>query len=195
LSAAIPLKEEDAYPALPEDGYGWEKLFSERMCLNTSEDFGIETRIARFHNVYGPLGTFEGGREKAPAAICRKVAEAVISNKHEIEIWGDGEQSRSFMYIEDCIDGILKIFNSSIKFPVNLGSSNLVSINQLVSIVERIAGVELERKYKLDAPLGVKGRNSDNSMIKSTLNWEPEISLEYGLRKTYSWIFDEISNK
>ena len=195
FSTAIPLKEEDAYPALPEDGYGWEKLFSERMCLNTSEDFGIETRIARFHNVYGPLGTFEGGREKAPAAICRKVAEAVISNKHEIEIWGDGEQSRSFMYIEDCIDGILKIFNSSIKFPINLGSSNLVSINQLVSIVERIAGVELERKYKLDAPLGVKGRNSDNSMIKSILNWEPDISLEYGLRKTYSWIFDEMSNK
>ena len=195
FSTAIPLKEEDAYPALPEDGYGWEKLFSERMCLNTSEDFGIETRIARFHNVYGPLGTFEGGREKAPAAICRKVAEAVISNKHEIEIWGDGEQSRSFMYIEDCIDGILKIFNSSIKFPINLGSSNLVSINQLVSIVERIAGVELERKYKLDAPLGVKGRNSDNSMIKSILNWEPDISLDYGLRKTYSWIFDEMSNK
>jgi GDP-D-mannose 3',5'-epimerase len=195
FTTAIPLKEEDAYPALPEDGYGWEKLFSERMCLNTSEDFGIETRIARFHNVYGPLGTYSGGREKAPAAICRKVAEAVISGIYEIEIWGDGEQSRSFMYIDDCVDGILKIFNSSIKVPINLGSSQLVSINQLVSIVEKIAGVELERKYKLDAPLGVKGRNSDNSMIKSTLKWEPELSLEYGLTKTYNWIFNEMINK
>ncbi len=187
------LREADAYPAMPEDGYGWEKLFSERMCRHFTEDFKLTTRVARFHNVYGPQGTYDGGREKAPAAMCRKVIEAKLSGKHEIEIWGDGHQTRSFMYIDDCITGIEKIFHSdSVTFPINLGSAEKVSINQLVDIVEDIAGIKLKRKYKLDAPKGVNGRNSDNMLIKKTLGWEPDLPLRKGMEKTYAWIYDEI---
>ncbi len=184
----IPLKEEDAYPALPEDGYGWEKLFSERMCRHFEEDFGLQCRVARFHNVYGPFGTWAGGREKAPAAICRKVLEAKISGKHEIEIWGDGKQTRSFMYIDDCTKGAQAILESEIHEPINLGSSELVTIDQLVDIVEEIAGLRLKRSYKLDAPKGVNGRNSDNTKILSYLGWEPSIRLKDGLEKTFEWI-------
>jgi GDP-D-mannose 3',5'-epimerase len=184
----IALKEEDAYPALPEDGYGWEKLFSERMCRHFEEDFGLQCRVARYHNVYGPLGTWAGGREKAPAAICRKVIEAKASGKHEIEIWGDGKQTRSFMYIDDCTLGTQAILESEIHEPINLGSNELVTIDQLVGIAEEIAGVKLERKYKLDAPKGVNGRNSDNTKIRHYLGWEPSIRLKEGLAKTYEWI-------
>ena len=182
------LAEDDAYPAEAEDGYGWEKLFSERMCRHFREDYGITTRVARYHNVYGPDGTWDGGREKAPAAICRKVAQAKLSGRHEIEIWGDGEQTRSFMYIDDCVWGSKAILASDILEPINLGSSELVTINQLVSTVEEIAGVTLERRYKLDAPQGVRGRNSDNTKIKQYLGWEPSISLKDGLERTYAWI-------
>ncbi len=188
----VALKEEDAYPALPEDGYGWEKLFSERMCRHFEEDFGMQCRVARFHNVYGPHGTWEGGREKAPAAICRKVLEAKISRTHEIEIWGNGHQTRSFMYIDDCIQGIKAIFESDIHEPINLGSSEVVTINQLVDIVEGIANVKLKRKYNLDAPKGVNGRNSDNTKIKQYLGWEPSIRLKDGLAQTYGWIENEM---
>ncbi|MBX6361424.1 MAG: NAD-dependent epimerase/dehydratase family protein [Acidobacterium ailaaui] len=185
----VPLKEEDAYPALPEDGYGWEKLFSERMCRHFREDFGLQTRVARYHNVYGPFGTYDGGREKAPAAICRKVIQAKMSGKHEIEIWGDGTQTRSFMYVDDCTKGTQAILESDdILEPINLGSSELVTINQLVDIVEEIAGVKLQRKYKLDAPKGVNGRNSDNTKILKYLGWEPSIRLRDGMQKTYEWI-------
>jgi nucleoside-diphosphate-sugar epimerase len=184
----VPLKEEDAYPALPEDGYGWEKLFSERMCRHFEEDFGLQCRVARFHNVYGPLGTWDGGREKAPAAICRKVLEAKMSGSHEIEIWGDGHQTRSFMYIDDCIQGVKAIFESEIHEPINLGSSELVTINQLVDIVEEIAGIKLKRTYNLHAPRGVNGRNSDNTKIRQSLGWEPSIRLRDGMAKTYAWI-------
>jgi len=186
------LKEEDAYPALPEDGYGWEKLFSERMCINFTEDFGIETRMARYHNVYGPSGTYDGGREKAPAAICRKVAQAKITGKHEIEIWGDGEQTRSFTYIDDTVFGTQLLTHSNFSEPINLGSDEMVSINQLVDLAEEIAGVKLDRTYDLDAPKGVRGRNSDNDLIKKALNWAPSISLKEGLTKTYEWIYNEI---
>ena len=184
----VPLKEEDAYPALPEDGYGWEKLFSERMCRHFEEDFGLQSRVARYHNVYGPFGTYDGGREKAPAAICRKVIQAKASGKHEIEIWGDGHQTRSFMYIDDCTRGTKAILESDIREPINLGSSELVSINQLVDIVEDIAGIKLNRNYKLDAPKGVNGRNSDNTKILQYLGWEPSIRLRNGMAKTYEWI-------
>jgi GDP-D-mannose 3',5'-epimerase len=186
------LKESDAYPALAEDGYGWEKLFSERMCRHFREDFGLTTRVARFHNVYGPLGTFDGGREKAPAAISRKVIEAGITGKKEIIIWGDGLQTRSFMYIDDCIKGIQDIMYSDIEEPLNLGSSEMVSINELVDIVEEIAGYKLERKYDLNAPKGVRGRNSENTLIKKYLGWEPSIPLRKGLKKTYSWISEQV---
>ena len=188
----LPLKEEDAYPAMAEDGYGWEKLFSERMCRHFREDYGLTTRIARYHNVYGPHGTFDGGREKAPAAICRKVIEAKLSGRNEIEIWGDGEQTRSFMYIDDCLIGTRKIMDSDIVDPLNLGSDRLVTINGLVDIVERIAGVRLHRRYTLAAPKGVRGRNSDNTLIKATLGWAPEITLEDGLERTYRWIYDQM---
>lgn len=188
----VPLKEEDAYPALPEDGYGWEKLFSERMCRHFEEDFGLECRVARYHNVYGPHGTWEGGREKAPAAICRKVLEAKISGQHEIEIWGDGHQTRSFMYIDDCVRGTQAIMESDIREPINLGSSELVTINQLVDIVEDIAGIRLERRYNLSAPKGVNGRNSDNTKIHQYLGWEPSIRLRDGMQKTYAWIGEEM---
>ncbi len=188
------LKEADAYPADPEDGYGWEKLFSERMCRHFREDFGIETRIARYHNVYGPNGTFDGGREKAPAAICRKVIAAILGGSKEIEIWGDGYQTRSFMYIDDCIKGTQMIMNSDILDPINLGSSEMVSINQLVDLVEEIAGIKLKRSYKLDAPKGVRGRSSDNTKIKGLLNWEPSITLKNGLEKTYAWIYNQMKS-
>jgi len=189
----IPLKEADAYPAMPEDGYGWEKLFSERMCRHFREDFGITTRVARFHNVYGPHGTYDGGREKAPAAICRKVISAKMSGKHEIEIWGDGHQTRSFMYIDDCLKGIESILASDILEPINLGSSEIVTINGLVDIVEDIAGIKLKRSYNLKAPKGVNGRNSDNTLIKKYLGWEPNIRLRDGLEKTYALIYDQIA--
>ena len=188
------LKEGDAYPALPEDGYGWEKLFSERMARHFREDYGIATRVARYHNVYGPHGTYDGGREKAPAAICRKVIEAKLSGKHEIEIWGDGHQTRSFMYIDDCTEGTIKLLNSDIVEPLNIGSDQLVSINQLVDIVEKIAGVTLRRRYNLDAPKGVRGRNSDNTLIKKLMGWAPSIRLEAGMEKTYKWIYDEMAS-
>jgi len=184
----VALKEEDAYPAMPEDGYGWEKLFSERMCRHFEEDYGLQCRVARYHNVYGPLGTWTGGREKAPAAVCRKVIEAKTSGKHEIEIWGDGKQTRSFMYIDDCTKGTQMITESDIREPLNLGSDELVTINQLVDIVEDIAGVKLKRNYNLSAPKGVNGRNSDNTKIQQELGWAPSIKLREGLAKTYAWI-------
>ena len=187
------LKEEDAYPAEAEDGYGWEKLFSERMCRHFAEDYGLTVRVARYHNVYGPDGTYDGGREKAPAAICRKVILAKLSGRHEIEIWGDGEQSRSFMYIDDCVVGTKAIMGSDIADPINLGSSELVTINRLVDIVETIAGLRLKRHYRLDAPQGVRGRNSDNTKIQAELGWAPSISLEDGLTRTYAWIYDQMA--
>ena len=190
-----PLREADAYPAMPEDGYGWEKLFSERMCRHFLEDFGLETRVPRYHNVYGPHGTFEGGREKAPAAICRKIADAELSGKHEIEVWGDGEQTRSFTYIDDCIHGTRLLMDSDVTEPINLGSSQLVTINELVDIVERIAGIEVQRNYNLSAPQGVRGRNSDNTMILKRLSWEPSIALEAGLEKTYTWIREQLAQR
>jgi GDP-D-mannose 3',5'-epimerase len=188
----IALKESDAYPALPEDGYGWEKLFSERMCRHFEEDYGLECRVARYHNVYGPLGTWTGGREKAPAAICRKVIEAKHSGSNQIEIWGDGKQTRSFMYIDDCTLGSRMIAESDIHEPLNLGSDELVTINQLVDIVEEIAGVNLKRSYNLSAPKGVNGRNSDNTLIQEKLNWAPSIRLREGLALTYAWIENEM---
>jgi len=187
------LREEDAYPAMPEDGYGWEKLFSERMCRHFREDFGLHTRVARYHNVYGPNGTYDGGREKAPAAICRKVAAAKLSGDHRIEIWGDGQQTRSFMYVDDCVHGTQALADSDVIEPINLGSSELVTINELVSIVEEIAGLELQREYKLDAPQGVRGRNSDNTRILELLGWEPSISLREGLEQTYRWVYDQMA--
>jgi len=188
---APSLKEEDAYPAMAEDGYGWEKLFSERMCRHFREDFNLYTRVARFHNVYGPWGTWYGGREKAPAAICRKVIEAKLSGKHEIEIWGSGNQTRSFMFIDDCLKGIDLIMNSEILEPINLGSSEAVTINQLVDLAEELAGIKLKRKYDLNAPKGVNGRNSDNTLIQKYLGWEPNTPLRDGLEKTYRWIYDQ----
>jgi GDP-D-mannose 3',5'-epimerase len=185
------LKEPDAYPAMPEDGYGWEKLFSERMCRHFREDFGLETRIARYHNVYGPFGTWDGGREKAPAAISRKVALAVLTGKHEIEIWGDGEQTRSFMYIDDCLFGSQLLMKSDFTEPLNIGSAEMVTINQLVDIVEDIAGIKLRRSFNLDAPKGVRGRNSDNSLTRKVLQWSPSISLRDGMERTYRWIYDQ----
>jgi GDP-D-mannose 3', 5'-epimerase len=188
------LKESDAYPAMPEDGYGWEKLFSERMARHFREDYGIATRVARYHNVYGPQGTYDGGREKAPAAICRKVIAAKLSGEHAIEIWGDGEQTRSFMYIDDCTEGTIRLAESDIIEPLNIGSDELVTINRLVDIVEEIAGVKLKRSYKLDAPKGVRGRNSDNTLIKQLMDWAPSVRLEDGMEKTYRWIYDEMTS-
>jgi nucleoside-diphosphate-sugar epimerase len=189
----VPLREPDAYPAMPEDGYGWEKLFSERMCRHFSEDFGLATRIARYHNVYGPYGTYDGGREKAPAAICRKVIQAQLSGSGTIEIWGDGEQTRSFTYIDDCLEGTLRLMASDVDQPLNIGSDQLVTINQLVDIVERIAGITLTRRYKLDAPKGVRGRNSDNTRIRTALGWAPSMTLEDGMRHTYAWIRQQMT--
>jgi GDP-D-mannose 3', 5'-epimerase len=188
------LKEEDAYPADAEDGYGWEKLFTERMCRHFTEDTGLVTRVARYHNVYGPHGTWDGGREKAPAAICRKVLEAKRSGVHSINIWGDGEQTRSFMYADDCVEGTLRIIRSDDwTEPLNLGSDRLVSINALVGIVENIAGIELERTHDLGAPQGVRGRNSDNTLLEETIGWVPQVGLEDGLQSTYTWIEGEMN--
>ena len=189
------LKETDAYPAEPEDGYGWEKLFSERMCRHFTEDFGLPTRVLRYHNVYGPLGTFDGGREKAPAALCRKIINAKINNINEIEVWGDGQQTRSFMYIDDCLIGTQKIFNSETSEVFNLGSSEQVSINQMIEIIEEISDYKVNKKYLLDKPKGVRGRSSDNSMLKSQFDWEPSVSLKDGLEKTYKWIFDQLKSQ
>jgi GDP-D-mannose 3',5'-epimerase len=188
----LPLKESDAYPAMPEDGYGWEKLFSERMCRHFSEDYGLATRVARYHNVYGPHGSFDGGREKAPAAICRKVIVALMRGEREIEIWGDGEQTRTFTYIDDCVAGTQALMASDVVEPINVGSDELVSINQLVDVVEGIAGVQVKRRYNLDAPRGVRGRSSDNTLIKQKLGWAPSISLTDGMQKTYRWIHDQV---
>ena len=186
------LRESDAYPAMPEDGYGWEKLFSERMCRHFREDFGVNTRIARYHNIYGPLATWEGGREKAPAAIARKVALAAITGKHEIEIWGDGQQTRSFTYIDDCLRGTELLMQSEIAEPLNIGSDEMVSIDQLVSTVEAIAGITLARRYDPDAPRGVRGRNSDNTLISNVLDWVPATPLRVGMEKTYAWVYDQV---
>jgi GDP-D-mannose 3', 5'-epimerase len=190
-----PLREDFAYPAMPEDGYGWEKLFSERMCRHFWEDFGLETRVARYHNVYGPHGTFDGGREKAPAAVCRKVAEAVLFGRRTIGIWGDGEQTRSFMFIDDCLEGTERLTASDVREPLNVGSDRTISINELVTLVERIAGVELERAYEPDAPQGVRGRTSDNTLVRERLGWEPSTTLEDGLERTYRWIYEQLAGR
>ena len=182
------LKEEDAYPAMPEDGYGWEKLFSERMCKHFTQDYGLETRVARFHNIYGPIGTFDGGREKAPAALCRKVVEAKISGKHQIDVWGDGNQTRSFLYIDDCVDAIIRLFESNFSDPINIGSEEKVSINELISIIENISNIKVRRNFQLDKPKGVNGRSSDNTLIRKILQWEYKYSLQKGMEKTYHWI-------
>ncbi len=192
-SDITPLKESDAYPADPEEGYGWEKLFAEKMCQYYTNDYGLETRIARFHNVYGPLGTYDGGKEKAPAAICRKLVKA--SDGEEIEVWGDGEQTRSFMYIDDCTEGIYRIMQSNISEPLNLGMDVMVSINELVDIITDISGKEVIKKHDLNKPQGVRGRNSDNSLLSTLLEWEPSISLKDGLQTTYSWIENQIKNE
>ena len=186
------LAENDAYPANPEDGYGWEKLFSEIITRYFEKDFGLNPRICRYHNVYGPFGTWNGGREKAPAALCRKIIKAKISGDHKIEVWGDGEQTRSFMYIDDCITGMEKIWDSNYTKPLNLGSSEMVSINQLIDIISDIAGITVQREHDLTKPQGVRGRNSDNTLIKEITGWEPSIPLREGLEKTYSWIWDQI---
>ncbi|MDA8671369.1 NAD-dependent epimerase/dehydratase family protein [Candidatus Pelagibacter bacterium] len=188
------LKEEDAYPAEPEDGYGWEKLFSERMCRHFTEDFKLETRVVRYHNIYGPLGTFDGGREKAPAALCRKIANAKINNLKTIDVWGDGEQTRSFLYIDDCIKGTKQVFNSNHSVPFNVGSEEQVSINQMIKIIEEIADYKVEKNYQLDKPKGVRGRSSDNTFVKKNIGWEPKYNLKQGLELTYNWIFDELKN-
>jgi GDP-D-mannose 3', 5'-epimerase len=186
-----PLKEEDAYPAMPQDAYGWEKLISERLCQHYRQEYPIETRVVRFHNIFGPLGTWEGGREKAPAAMCRKVAAAKLSGNHEIEIWGDGEQTRSFCYIDDCVTGIHKLMRSDYHEPLNLGQDRMVTINQLADMVAEISGVKISKKH-VDGPQGVRGRNSDNTRLRQVLGWEPEISLEDGLARTYAWIEDQV---
>jgi len=186
------LKEEDAYPADPEDGYGWEKLFSERMCRHFTEDFGLETRVARYHNVYGPLGTYDGGREKAPAALCRKVIEAKLKKKKSIDVWGDGEQTRSFMFIEDCIAGTKMLFDSNEKSVLNIGSEEQVSINQMIDLIEKIADYKVDKNYQLDKPKGVRGRSSNNELIKNKIGWDISISLREGLEETYKWIYDQM---
>ena len=187
------LKEEDSYPADPEDGYGWEKLFSERMCRHFSEDFGLPTRVVRYHNVYGPLGTYDGGREKAPAALCRKIIKAKLNKINNIEVWGDGNQTRSFLYIDDCIEATKLVFNSSYKNVFNVGSEEQVSINQLIEIIEGIANYRVEKKYLLDKPKGVRGRSSDNTFTKSKIGWSPKYNLKKGIQKTYDWIYKDIT--
>ena len=189
-----PLKEEDAYPAFPQDAYGWEKLVTERLCMHYREDFGLETRTVRFHNIFGPLGTWEGGREKAPAALCRKIALAKLTGNNEIEIWGDGEQTRSFCHIDDCVQGIYRLMRSDFHEPLNLGQDRLISINELAEIVAKAAGIEIKRKH-IDGPQGVRGRNSDNTLLRKVLNWEPAISLEDGLADTYNWIEEQVKQK
>ena len=190
------LRETDAYPADPEDGYGWEKLFSERMCRHFMEDYGLQVRVARYHNIYGPFGTYDGGREKAPAALCRKIIKAKKNNKYEIEVWGDGMQTRTFLYVDDCIEGTLRLFESDYSEPVNIGSDEQVSINQMIEIIEGISGVKkLNRVYQLDKPKGVRGRSSNNDLVKKILNWSYKIKLREGLKKTYNWISAEINNQ
>jgi len=188
------LKEDDAYPAEPEDGYGWEKLFSERMCRHFKEDFELETRVARYHNVYGPLGTFDGGREKAPAALCRKIIFAKENNISSIDVWGDGEQTRSFMYIDDCLTGTKKLFESDCSRSLNIGSEEQVSINQMIDIISEIAGHKVKKNYQLDKPKGVRGRSSDNTLIREQINWDTTYSLKSGLELTYKWIYDQMKN-
>jgi nucleoside-diphosphate-sugar epimerase len=189
------LKESDAYPANPEDGYGWEKLFSERMCRHFMEDFKLNVKVARYHNIFGPLGTYDGGREKSPAALCRKIAQNKIDHKNEIEVWGDGKQTRSFLYIEDCLDATLKLFNSDFAGPVNIGSEEQVSINEMISIIENIANYKVNKKYNLDMPVGVKGRSSNNELVKEKLDWSPKFTLKMGLEVTYNWIYESIKSK
>ncbi len=189
----VALKESDAYPAMPEDGYGWEKLFGERLCRHFREDFGLQTRIARYHNVYGPYGSWDGGREKAPAAICRKVIQAKLSGDHRISIWGDGAQTRSFMYVDDCVEGTRRLMDSGFHDPLNIGRDELVTINQLVDLAEGFAGITLQREYDLSQPRGVAGRNSDNALVEKELGWSPSITLAEGLERTYAWIYDQIS--
>ncbi len=189
------LKEEDAYPANPEDGYGWEKLFSERMCRHFLEDYGLDVKVARYHNIFGPEGTYDGGREKAPAALCRKIIYTILENKNEIDVWGDGEQTRSFLYIDDCVEATLKFFDSKHHGPINIGSEEKVSINQMIDKIEKISKKNVKRNYQLDKPKGVRGRNSDNTMIRNKLNWDPKYSLYQGLEKTYEWIYSEIKKK
>ena len=188
------LKEEDAYPADPEDGYGWEKLFSERMCRHFYEDFGLETRVARYHNIYGPQGTFDGGREKAPAALCRKIILAKKNKEKSSDVWGDGEQTRSFLYIDDCLDGTLKLFNGEQREVFNIGSEEQVSINQMIEIIEEIANYKVSRNYQLDKPKGVRGRSSDNTLVEKKLGWKPKLTLKQGLEKTYQWIENKIQS-
>lgn len=188
------LKEEDAYPANPEDGYGWEKLFSERMCRHFLEDFNLDTKVARYHNIFGPLGTFDGGREKSPAALCRKVAKAKFEGTKDIEVWGDGEQTRSYLFIDDCVDATLNLFNSDFYGPINIGSEEQVSINQMIDMIEDIADYKVFRKYNTNMPVGVRGRSSNNEKIKKELSWEPRYTLREGLEKTYHWIEDMIKN-
>ncbi len=189
------LKESDAYPANPEDGYGWEKLFSERMCRHFLEDYGLDVKVARYHNIFGPNGTYDGGREKAPAALCRKIIESIIENKNTIDVWGDGKQTRSFLYIDDCVDATLKLFNSEFHGPINIGSEEKVSINEMISKIEKISNQKVSKNYQLDKPKGVRGRNSDNTLIRSQLNWDPKYTLYQGLEKTYDWIFQELKKK
>jgi len=189
------LKESDAYPAMPEDGYGWEKLFSERMCRHFMEDYGLDVKVARYHNIYGPKGTYEGGREKAPAALCRKIIQSTFDNVDTIDVWGDGKQTRSFLYIEDCIDATLDFFNSNHHGPINIGSEEKVSINEMIDKIEKISNKNLKKNYQLDKPKGVRGRNSENTLIRSLLNWEPKHSLYQGLEKTYHWIKSEMIKK
>jgi nucleoside-diphosphate-sugar epimerase len=186
-----PLKESDAYPAFPQDAYGWEKLVSERICTHYREDYGLETRIVRFHNIFGPLGTWDGGREKAPAAMCRKIAFAKVTEEKSIDIWGDGEQTRSFCYIDDCVEGIHRLMQSAFNEPLNLGQDRMVTINQLADMISEIAGIKIEKKH-IAGPQGVRGRNSDNSLLREVLGWEPSISLEDGLKVTYQWIEQQV---
>ena len=189
------LKEADAYPANPEDGYGWEKLFSERMCRHFLEDYGLDVKVARYHNIFGPNGTYDGGREKAPAALCRKIINSIINGEDKIDVWGDGKQTRSFLYIDDCIEATLKLFDSNFHGPINIGSEEKVSINEMIDKIEKISNKKVKRNYQLDKPKGVRGRNSDNTLIRSQLKWEPKFSLYQGLEKTYNWIFTEIKKK
>ena len=186
------LKESDAYPAEPEDGYGWEKLFSERMCRHYTEDFNLQTRVARYHNIFGPIGTYDGGREKAPAAICRKIINAKLNKDSSIDVWGDGEQTRSFLYIDDCIKGTINLFESDSTKVYNIGSEEQVSINQMISMIEEIASYKVKKNYQLDKPLGVRGRSSDNTMITKEIGWSPSLNLKQGLEQTYGWIYNQI---
>jgi GDP-D-mannose 3',5'-epimerase len=193
VTNVAPLKEGDAYPAQPQDAYGWEKLISERLCQHYSEDYGFETRVVRFHNIFGPLGTWNGGREKAPAALCRKIAEAKLTEANSIEIWGDGEQTRSFCYIDDCVEGIYRLMHSDYRAPLNLGQDRIVTINQLADMIMSVANAQLA-KVHVAGPQGVRGRNSDNTQLRLVLNWEPAISLEEGLSRTYKWIEDQVQD-